>query len=390
MREFTRRRHRLERMVREAGVDLLAVSNPVNVSYLTNFSGDSSWLLIGPKRALLVSDGRYTIQIQEECSELDVHIRRTEQTIVQAVAEVLIKLGVHSVGVEASHLTLAEFEALRENAPAVSWSAMKKLVEKLRMIKDASELVQIREAIQYAEKAHAMFRAMLTPADSEKELGDAMDGYLRRAGAMGSSFPTIVGVGDNSAKPHAPLSQRRADESPFLLLDWGASGRFYKSDITRMIWHGEKASVGASARRAPRATVEDRLKKLYTIVLEAQTRALKQLRPGVTASTVDEAVRSYLEREGYNKYFNHGLGHGIGLQIHEGPNIRAKSPDVLEAGMVFTLEPGVYLPDFAGVRIEDDILLTPDCPEVLTHVPKSVDEVFSTSEFGFPISDSRQ
>ena len=370
MDDFARRRQRLGRLVRSAGVDLLAVSHPVNVSYLTNFSGDSSWLLVGPKRTILVSDGRYTVQIQEECPGLEVHIRRTEQTIVQAVAEVLGKLGARNVGVEAGHLTLADMETLRELAPAQSWSPTKKVVEQLRAIKDAGEIAQIREAVRFAEKAHAMFGAMLAPADTEKELADAMDGYLRRAGAMGSSFPTIVGVGDNSAKPHAPLTGRRAAESPFLLLDWGAAGRFYNSDLTRMIWHGS----GAVGKRG--GAVEDRLKKLYTIVLEAQTRALNAIRPGAIAGDVDNAVRGYLEQEGYNRYFNHGLGHGLGLQVHEGPNIRAKSPDVLEAGMVFTLEPGVYLPEFAGVRIEDDILLTPDGPELLTRVSKHPDEVF--------------
>lgn len=374
MDDFARRRQRLGRLVREAGLDLLAVSHPVNVSYLTNFSGDSSWLLVGPKRAMLVSDGRYTLQIQDECPGLEVHIRLTEQTIVQAVAEVLAKLGARAVGIEAANLTLADMETLREAAPSLSWSPTKKIVEGLRAIKDAGEITQIREAVGYAEKAFGMFRAMLAPADTEKELADAMDGYLRRAGAAGASFPTIVGVGDNSAKPHAPLSGRRAGEAPFLLLDWGASGRFYKSDLTRTIWHGQSASVGVSARRG--GTVEDRLKKLYTIVLDAQTRALKAVRPGVTAGAVDAAVRAHLERYGYNKYFNHGLGHGLGLQVHEAPNIRMNSTDVLRPGMVFTLEPGVYLPGFAGVRIEDDVLLTADGPELLTHVPKDPDEVF--------------
>jgi Xaa-Pro aminopeptidase len=261
-------------------------------------------------------------------------------------------------------------ETLRESAPSLSWLFTKKVVEQLRTIKDAGEIAQIREAVRYAEKAYAMFRAMLEDTDTEKGLADAMDGFLRRAGATGSSFSTIVGVGDHSAQPHAPISTRRVSESPFLLLDWGASGKFYKSDITRMIWYGA-GEAGKSG-----GGVEDRLRKLYTIVLEAQTRALDAVRPGVTAGAVDAAVRAYLEQHGYNQYFNHGLGHGIGLQIHEGPNIRGQSPDVLQSGMVFTLEPGVYLPEFAGVRIEDDFLLTENGPEPLTHLPKQPDEVF--------------
>ena len=208
-----------------------------------------------------------------------------------------------------------------------------------------------------------MFVAALRPGDSEKELTDAMESYLRRAGASHSSFPTIVAVGDHSALPHAPTTNRRVEESRFLLLDWGASGRFYKSDITRMlVTAGEK--------------VESRLEKLYTVVLTAQRRAIEAVRPGVKAGDIDTVVRSYLSDEGFNEYFNHGLGHGIGMQVHEGPNIRAKSEDVIEAGMVFTLEPGVYLPGFAGVRIEDDVLVTPDGCEVLTNLPKEPSDVF--------------
>jgi Xaa-Pro aminopeptidase len=361
--QFAQRRQRLVHSVREVGIDLLLVNNPVNVSYLTNFSGDSSWLAIGPNRALLVSDGRYTEQIREECPRLETHIRRTEQTVIQALGEILPQLGVRNVGVEAAHLSLAEFETIKDQAKSLSWSPQKKLVEKLRLIKDDGELEQIRQAIDYAEKAHAMFVAALRPGDSEKELTDAMESYLRRAGASHSSFPTIVAVGDHSALPHAPTTNRRVEESRFLLLDWGASGRFYKSDITRMlVTAGEK--------------VESRLEKLYTVVLTAQRRAIEAVRPDVKAGEIDTAVRSYLSDEGFNEYFNHGLGHGIGMQVHEGPNIRAKSEDVIEAGMVFTLEPGVYLPGFAGVRIEDDVLVTPDGCEVLTNLPKEPSDVF--------------
>ncbi|MFL5341184.1 MAG: M24 family metallopeptidase [Gemmataceae bacterium] len=367
---FARRRQRLARSVRDAGLDVLLVNSVVNVSYLTGFTGDSSWLIMGSKRCLLVSDGRYTEQIKNECPGLAVHIRKTEQTVIQALGEVLPKLGVRNVGVEAAHLSLAEFEALKDAAPALSWSPQKKLVENLRLIKEPDEVRQIREAIHFAERAYDMFRALLRPGDTEKELTDAMEGYVRRAGARCSSFPPIVAIGDNSAQPHAPITARRVDESPFLLLDWGASGEFYKSDITRALVTGEAA--GGRGREK----VESRLEKLYTVVLTAQQRALSAVRPGVKAGDIDAAVRAYLKDEGYNEYFNHGLGHGIGLQVHEGPNIRANSPDVIEAGMVFTLEPGVYLTGFAGVRIEDDVLVTPDGCEVLTRLPKDPAAVF--------------
>jgi Xaa-Pro aminopeptidase len=369
---FARRRRQLAKTIREAGVGLLVVNSAVNVTYLTGFTGDSSWLLVGPGRSLLVSDGRYTTQLKEECPGLDVHIRDTQQTIVQAVAAVLRKLGARNIGVEAAHLSLADMELLRGLAASVSWAPLRGLVENLRRIKDDVELVQIREAIKIAEKAYSMFCAMLRPQDSEKELADAMEGYVRRAGGRGTSFPTIVAVGDRSALPHAPVTGRTLAEASFLLLDWGAHGPLYNSDLTRIIVRGN--GKGTPRRRGEK--VASRLEKLYTIVLTAQKRALQAIRPGVKASDVDKAVRSYLEDVGFNEYFNHGLGHGIGLQVHEAPNLRSSSEDVLEAGMVFTVEPGVYLPGFAGVRIEDEVLVTPEGCEVLTTVAREPGEVF--------------
>ena len=362
---FVQRRENLSRSVEAARFDILAVSNPINVSYLTGFSGDSSWLLLSPAKALLVSDGRYEVQIAEECPGLDVVIRKPDQTILQAVAATLLKQSVRSVGLEASHLTLAEAETLRELAPSLSWCPKSGMVESLRRIKDASELEQIREAIGFAEKAYDMFRAGLKATDTEKSLVDSMESYVRQAGGKCTAFPTLVGIGDRSALPHVPPTDRQVSEADFLLLDWGASGRFYKSDLTRMI-------VTGGAKRP----VESRLEKLYTTVLKAQEIAIGAIRPVVRAADVDRAVRAYLETEGLADKFNHGLGHGFGLQIHEGPFMRPNSVDLLEAGMVITVEPGVYIPGWGGIRIEDDVVVTPDGCEVLTRVPKDPARLF--------------
>lgn len=359
------RRDKLGQAINAAGVDLLAVSNPINVTYLSGFSGDSSWLLLTPTRAVLVSDGRYEAQIAEECPGLETIIRKPDRTILQAVADVLSNLGLSSIGLEATHVTLAEAEKLRELAPSLTWCAKSGMVESLRRVKDASELAQIREAIGFAERAYEMFRAGLRPDDTEKNLVDAMESYVRRAGGKCTAFPTLVGIGARSALPHVPPTSRRVVEAAFLLLDWGATGRFYMSDLTRIV-------VTATDRRA----VESRLEKLYITVLKAQEIALRAIGPGVKTADVDRAVRAYLETEGVAERFNHGLGHGFGLQIHEGPFTRPNSADVFEAGMVTTVEPGVYFPEWGGVRIEDDVLVTPDGCEVLTHVAKDPASVF--------------
>ena len=355
-------------MVKAAGLDVLAVSNPINVTYLTGFSGDSSWLLVTPQRSVLVSDGRYEVQIAEECPGLDAIIRKPDRTILQAVAEALTRLGPTQVGLEANHVTLADAEKLREYAKSLSWCAKAGMVEGLRRIKDASEVAQIREAIGIAEKSFAMFEVMLAAGDTEKTLVDAMESFVRRAGGKCTAFPTLVGIGDRSALPHVPPSNRRVDEASFLLLDWGANGRFYMSDLTRMI-----------ATRQGNRKVESRLEKLYTTVLTAQEIAIRAIRPKAKAADVDKAVRAYFEKEGIADKFNHGLGHGFGLQIHEGPFMRPNSEDVFEAGMVTTVEPGIYFRGWGGVRIEDDVLVTADGCELLTSVPKDPASVFEAN-----------
>jgi Xaa-Pro aminopeptidase len=352
-----RRRSKLAACLRKEGLDALLITNPHNVTYLTDFSGESSHLILTRERSLLVSDFRFTEQIKEECPGLEAKIRPTTQTLHAAVGETLTKLGCHTVGFESSALTVADLETLREQAPAVDWKPGKDRVEALRAIKDASELAQLREAVGIAERAFAMFRAMLRPTDTEKELSDALEMYVRRAGGTASSFPAIVAVDERAALPHAPPTERTLAESELLLVDWGASGRFYKSDLTRVL---------------PTRKVTARLEKIHGIVLKAQQKAIRAIRPGIEGKAVDAEARGHIEHEGYGKYFGHGLGHGLGLQVHEAPMVRPNVDVILQPGMVVTVEPGIYLPGWGGVRIEDDVLVTPDGCEVLTSVPRDL------------------
>jgi Xaa-Pro aminopeptidase len=361
MTPFDRRRQDLARAIRKAPLDALLVAKACNVSYLTGFTGDSSFCLITPTRTILISDDRYRMQIGEECPGLETHIRGHNRNTYQAVGDVVSKLGLRDIGVEAAGVTLEEFERLKDLCPSANLVGTAGLVEKLRAIKDDGEIAAMRKAIDVAERAFNAIRATMRPSDTEKDLGDLLDSYMRRGGASCSAFPSIVGVGERSALPHGTLTSRRVEESPFLLVDWGARVGLYHSDLTRVIW-----APGAT----PDCTVASRLEKLYTVVLQAQTRAIAAIRPGVSVKEVDAAARGYIEAAGYGDQFTHGLGHGIGLEVHEAPAVRSNSDDVLAAGMVVTVEPGIYLPDFAGVRIEDDVLVTADGAEVLTTVPK--------------------
>jgi Xaa-Pro aminopeptidase len=350
-----RRRQSLTRLLKEEDLDAFLITNPVNVTYLTGFSGESSFLILGRKRTVLVSDARFTVQIAEECPGLETYIRPPAKSVYQATAEVIGKLGLRNVGFESAHLTVADLETLGDLSPAIIWKGGRDRVEKLRMIKDPSEVAAIREAIDIAEKAFTMFTAMLRPDDREKDLADNLEYYIRRAGGRCASFPNIVAVGDRASLPHAPPTSKRVEEAGLLLVDWGASGPFYKSDLTRVLLTRK---------------ISPKLEKVYTVVAKAQDKAIGAIRPGVKAHDVDAEARNLIAEAGFGQYFGHGLGHGLGLQVHEAPALRQNSETILAAGMVMTVEPGIYLPGWGGVRLEDDVLVTEDGCEVLTSVTK--------------------
>ncbi len=363
-----RRQHLQQSLIAEQ-LDLLLVTNPFNVTYLTGFSGESSYLAVGRDRTILISDGRFVQQMADECPGLETHFRPTSQTLPQVTAEVLSKLGIRSVGFESGHLTVAEWETLRELTKTIDWKGKPDRVERLRIIKDASEVAQICEAIGIAERAFIAFCNLLRPEDSEKDLADALESHIRRIGGKCSSFPSIVAVGERSALAHAPPTQRSVAESDFLLVDWGASGRFYKSDLTRVILTRKNSafSHGRGFRRPG-----PKLEEIHELVLRAQQAALAVIRPGVKGQEVDAAARAVFAEAGYSDHFGHGLGHGIGLEVHEGPTLRPKSEAILQPGMVVTVEPGLYFPGWGGVRIEDDVLVTADGYNVLTSVPREL------------------
>ena len=375
------RRRQLLHDLDQENLDALLITHPVNVSYHTGFSGDSSYLIVAKNRTILVSDGRFTTQLAQECPDLETEIRPPAQAVVEAAAGVLNKAGLRRLGFENGHITVAVAEKLRELAPAVSWKGAADRVERLRAIKDADEIRQIRLAIELAQRAFAMFRAMLRPQDTEKELADSLEMFVRRVGAAGTSFPPIVAVGERSALPHAPPSAKRVQEASLLLVDWGASGPFtagcvgengpsptatnpsapYKSDLTRVLLTRNNGRY------------DPKLNEVYEVVQRAQDSAIRTLRPGIAAKVVDEAARTVIAQAGYGEFFTHGLGHGIGLEIHEAPFFKAGNETILQPGMVVTIEPGIYLPGWGGVRIEDDVLVTADGCEVLTSLRRELE-----------------
>jgi Xaa-Pro aminopeptidase len=359
MHDHALRRQRLARLVADEQLDAALVTGGANVTYLTGFSGDSSVLIV-PRSgaALLVSDRRYVEQIAEECPGLETFIRPPSQKLPDAVAAAVAQLGVRQVGFESGSVTVGDFETFRAALPAVEWKPGADRVERLRMVKDEAEQAALRSAIAIAEKAYAALRGLLRREDSEKDLCDALDGWMRRAGAAAAAFAPIVAAGDRAALPHAPPTARRVGDAGLLLVDWGArEPGGYHSDLTRVL------AVGP---------VTDRLRQVYDAVMAGQAAALRAIRPGVNGKDVDAAARRAIADAGFGDYFGHGLGHGIGLQIHEAPFLRPGTDVEIQAGMVFTVEPGVYLTGWGGVRIEDDVLVTPDGVALLTSAPREI------------------
>jgi len=353
MSRFAERRNKLRRSFKAAGVDALLVTNFTNVTYLTGFTGDDSFLLLTAKDDVVVSDPRYTTQLEQECPGLDASIRPPGMGMVEAVAKLATKIG--KLGVEASSMTVALRDQIAAGLPKTELVPTAELVENLRIIKDREEVAEIRRAIWIAERAFGVLRASLRPERTEKEVADELENQTRLYGGKGCSFPPIIAVGARAALPHARPTDQKIGADDFVLVDWGADAGPYKSDLTRVLVTGK---------------IPPKLERIYRVVLSAQEQAIAAIRPGRTCDEIDQVARGLIAKAGFGKNFGHGLGHGIGLDIHEAPRLAARQSLKLEAGMVVTVEPGIYLPGWGGVRIEDDILVTKGGCEVLTTVPK--------------------
>lgn len=361
MDRFATRREKAVKAAAKAGVDALLVTSFTNVTYLTGFTGDDSFLLLTPTNHIILSDPRYTTQLSEECPDLELSIRVPGTPLLDDAQRVIRAAKVKKLGIEAGTITLAEFQKLSEKLAEQTLVPTSGLVEELRLIKDAEEIAETRTAVWLAEKAFAKIRAGLMAGQTELHVAHTIENTIREFGGKGCSFDPIVAGGFRSALPHGRASERLIGADPFVLIDWGATAKHYKSDLTRVLVTGK---------------IPPKLERIYRVVLAAQVAAIKAIRPGVVAKDVDAVARKIITDAGFGKQFGHGLGHGLGIDIHEAPRLNSTSEVELKPGMIVTVEPGIYLPGFGGVRIEDDILVTKSGHEVLTSVPKELDEQF--------------
>jgi Xaa-Pro aminopeptidase len=342
-------------LLNEAKLDALVVSSLHNVRYLTGFTGSNgAVLLFRDRQAILFTDPRYTVQSARQVS---CAVRIAKGSLTKSVLHEIARAGARNIGFEQDHLTVAQLEAFKKGLPTrAELKATSGLIERLRMVKDASEIERIRASCisnsRALEAALKHFRAGMR----ESELAAEIDYRNRKLGAEAPSFDTIVAAGERSALPHAHPGPSKIGAG-ILLIDMGAFRDGYASDMTRMV------HVGAAMPKYKRA---------YRAVLEAQLAAVAAVRPGATTAAVDRAARSTLKRHFLEKEFVHSTGHGLGLEIHEAPRVGRKDATRLAEGMAITIEPGIYIEGWGGIRIEDTVLVTRQGCEILTPTPKDL------------------
>jgi Xaa-Pro aminopeptidase len=342
----------LRNLLEPLGLDALYITRPENVRYLSGFPHpEDAQVLLSHEGAFLLTDPRYPEAERESRIPAKVLRREEKEGLFQGLRG--------RVGFEAEHLPYAALERLRELSPA-EWVPTKGVVERLRLKKTPEEVAAIRKAQALAEEALAHALSLLKPGTAEREVAFELEFFLRRRGAEGVAFPPIVASGVRGALPHAGASEKPLRAGELVTLDLGAKVAGYHSDMTRTFALGQ---------------VEGELKTAFQAVLAALERALEALRPGRTGKEVDALAREELGRYGLDRYFVHSLGHGVGLAVHEGPSLSPYTEDVLEPGMVVTVEPGVYLPGLGGVRIEELVLITEDGFELLSRFPRGWQEV---------------
>jgi Xaa-Pro aminopeptidase len=344
----------------DMAIDGLLVSSLPNVRYLTGFSGSSALLLVAHADALLLSDFRYETQIVEEVGSVCA-ARIEPSSLWTGLWESLReRRGIQVVAFESQHLVHRDFQRLLDEGSAWTWRPTVDVVESFRVSKDAAEVASVTRAAAIATTALEHALCAVRPGMTELQVAGLLERDLRDAGTEAFPFATIVASGSRTARPHARAGSRPIASGDFLLLDFGAVADGYCADVTRTVVVG-------------RAT--DRQRAVYDAVLAANEAARTRVRAGMTGVEADAIARDVLTIRGFGSAFGHGLGHGLGLEVHEAPRLSRFSESVLPVGAVVTIEPGVYLPEWGGVRIEDDVFLGPAGPELLTHFRRELTEL---------------
>lgn len=348
------RLNKLRKQFAKHDIEAFIISNPINCTYLSGFKGTAVTLVVNNNNAYLLTDFRYLEQAREQSPNFTVI------DITKSFYSELIRLfnqaGVNKVGVESDYLTYQQFTTLNKKVGKIKFIPINGAVHNLRMIKELEEVALIKKSMHILDKAFNHIIGKLKPGVTEKEIALELEFFARSEGAEEKAFPFIVASGPRSSLPHGTASNRVIQYGDLVTIDFGVVFNGYNSDMTRTIVIGKP---------------DKKQKDIYNIVLEAQLVGLDKIRAGLKASEIDNMVRTVIEQKGYGSYFGHSTGHGIGLEVHEKPRLSDSDETVLEDGMVVTVEPGIYIPKWGGVRIEDTVLVQKTGCKILCSSPKS-------------------
>ena len=344
----------LQRAMRVKRVDAFLVLNIKNIRYLTGFTGSSAFAFITRDRSFFFTDFRYKEQAENEVRYSERGLEKGKRIFL--IKNLMKKLGIKVLGFESS-VPFDFYDVLRQLQ--VTLTPLNGLVEQLRLVKDSEELQSIKEAIKRAEEAFMATKPRIRPGITESAVALRLEEELKKRGCRRIPFDIIVASGRHSSMPHAGQTDKKLERGDFVIIDWGGEAGGYYSDMTRTL-------LLAGPDMSPK-------KKIYDIVNRAREKAISEVREGIKSSDIDAAARNFINDAGYGDYFGHGTGHGIGLDVHEGPRISWMSREPLSSGMIFSIEPGIYVPDFGGVRIEDLVLVEGDTGRTLTTLNRKLE-----------------
>jgi Xaa-Pro aminopeptidase len=351
-------RKRLEMIrskLKENGIDGILITKKENYMYLSGFTGSSAHLVITQNSADLITDFRYIEQATKQAPLFN--IIKYKGNVAIEINNALKRNNVEKLGFESIDLTYDKYKDYSSKFEVKELIPLKNIIESIRMIKDSEELQFIKKAVEIADGAFLNVLPFIKPGILEIEIAAEIEYFMKKQGAQGSSFQTIVASGARSAMPHGVASNKEIKNGDVIIMDYGAIYQGYCSDITRTIFLGKPG---------------EKITKIYDIVLKAQKEALNGVHKGLTGREIDSIAREIINNFGYEKNFGHGLGHGVGLEIHEEPRFAPSDENIMENGMVVTVEPGIYVEGYGGVRIEDMIVIRDDQPEILTQASKEL------------------
>lgn len=331
---------KLRKKLEQADLEAILITSSINRRYLTGFTGTAGVALVSQSDALFITDFRYTEQASEQIK--DFKIIEHKQTIEEEIHNQLKSLNIKKLGFEKNHVTYAQYTTFKQQFK-VDIVPAGNLVENLRLIKSDDEIRIMEKAAKIADEAYEHIKTFIKPGVKEIDVANELEFFMRKQGATSSSFDIIVASGHRSALPHGVASDKKIATGELVTMDYGALYEGYCSDITRTVAVGD---------------ISDELKTIYETVLTAQELGVKHIKPGMTGKEADDLTRDHITKKGYGEYFGHSTGHGLGMEVHEGPALSFRSNVKLVPGMVVTVEPGIYIPNVGGCRIEDDIVIT--------------------------------